>query len=96
MNDQDLCNLWDKISVNRHLGCFAVSVELLDKMPDVLMRDVFSKVLIIRAEHMLDRNVIMYVAYSPEYFSLVPEGSMAPLYMLQIDKYGDLSMVKAE
>lgn len=89
-------NLYEAISVKRHLGCFAVSVELLDKMPDLLMKDIFSKMVIIRAEHMLDRNAIVYVAYSPEYFDLVPEGAQAPTYLLQIDKFGDLSMVKVE
>lgn len=59
------------------------------------MKDIFSQMVVFRAEHMLDRNAIVYVAYSPKYFpDLVAQGEMAPLYMLQIDKFGDLSMVK--
>jgi hypothetical protein len=83
--------------VKRHLGCFAINIKLLEDMPEVLMKDLFSKMLIIRAEHMLDRNAILYIAYSPEHFpELVAEGSKAPLYMVQINEFGDLSMVKLD
>ena len=72
--------------MDRYYGIFHINMEIIEQAPNKLMRDIFSKMIIIRAEHLLADNVIEYVAYSPELFQLVKIGSIIPRYRCVMDE----------
>ena len=81
--------------MKRYFGRFAVEVELLESMYDLLLHDLFSKIIILRAEHLYAYGVIEYIGYSKELFKEIPEGIEIPSYRATFEN-GILEMKQYE
>jgi hypothetical protein len=66
-------------------GSFAVATKLLESMPELLQHDIFSKMLIIRAEYLIEQDAIMYTAWSKHFFQEIPEGESIPHYKMEVN-----------
>ena len=76
----------------RRVGTFEISYDLIKlNWRDVLllMRDV----IIVRAEMMVHKNSIEYIAYSPK-FEICEEGIISPLYQPEVHQAGKKKIIK--
>ena len=67
----------------KKIGKFEIHRDLIDKSPKAVMA-VMAKVIVLRAECLLHRDVIEYFAYSEE-FEETEAGKMPPEYSVRVD-----------
>ncbi len=79
----------------RHVGKFTISWHLIDHNPNIV-RQLLSKMIIVRAESMHATNEIEYIAICEE-FSYVELGQIVPTYEIEIDsRIEDMTKLKAQ
>ena len=74
---------------DRHYGKFTLSANVIGKMDEAglaALSQFMGDILIFRAEHMFDNDVIVYTGWSPKYFKEIPIGQMVPVYTVIIFK----------
>lgn len=70
---------------SRNFGRFAVNISLLESMPELLQADVFSRMIIVRAEYLVEQDAIAYTAFSKHFFQAIGEGEIIPHYKMQVN-----------
>ncbi|KKK81949.1 hypothetical protein LCGC14_2808290 [marine sediment metagenome] len=81
--------------LQRRLGKFSMTRDVIIDSP-ALARKVLQGCIVVRAEHLWDGDIIEYIAIHPR-FDPVPEGSIAPTYVISITVPGNiLSWTKAK
>lgn len=68
----------------RRLGKFSISWVLIDDNPQVV-RQLLSKMIIVRAETLYHDRSIEYIAMCDD-FDVIPEGMIVPQYDIEIDE----------
>ena len=69
----------ENLGLRRRLGKFSISIELLHTGNHFVLLQLFSNVIIVKAEQHFDTNIIEYLGISID-FEEVAEGAAAPYY----------------
>jgi hypothetical protein len=72
------------LDLKNRVGKFEVEREVIDDYPEVVMQ-IMGQVIVLRAEFLLHKNAIEYIARSP-HFEEGPEGMEAPSYDIEINE----------
>ncbi len=83
------------MKTDRHYGAFMIDAGFLEDARDLLLHDLFSKIIVTRAEYILHNDAISYIGYSPELFPAVPVNEAIPAYVPTFIN-GELEMVRID
>jgi len=82
------CGQFDLLVMQNRIGRFAIKDDLLEASLGEVMKTVFPRVFITRAEHLYDRRAIEYIGYC-DMFQQNDRGSYVPEYQFIFDKQPD-------